>query len=187
MKTVELTCHNCGTRLEVDGPIAVCPACGTKSFLDDEHRTTTHNYVHIQRDEARIHESDRKEKIRVMELEYNERKERRNRKMILWIIIVAVAIIAISGVGVAINKKISQAQGKISAGNYRAYIEKDYEAVVQQFEEMGFTNIVVIDLDDAGLDFWNNEEVESISIAGETHFDGNDYFYPDDKVIIRYY
>ena len=56
-----------------------------------------------------------------------------------------------------------------------------------QFEELGFDNIVTIDLDDAGL-FWNKDgTVESVSTAGNSSFESIHYFYPTDKVIISYH
>ena len=188
MKTVELTCRNCGSLLEVEGKIAVCPSCGTRSFLDDENRTTTHNVVHIQRDEASLREIDRQEKIRIMELEYKERKEKRDKKIgLLCGVGIPVTLLVVILLAFGLNKWISESQGKISAGNYKDYVGKNYQAVVQQFEEMGFTNVVTIDLDDAGWDFWNDEEVESVTIAGDRRFESTNYFYPDAKVIIRYY
>ena len=64
MKTVKLTCQNCGANLDVKDNIAFCSYCGAKLIIDDENRTTTHNYnyTHIKRDEARIRENERKEK-----------------------------------------------------------------------------------------------------------------------------
>ncbi|MDO4618774.1 MAG: hypothetical protein Q4B31_04540 [Clostridia bacterium] len=88
---------------------------------------------------------------------------------------------------IGINKWTSQAQGKICAGYYDDYIGENYVAVVEQFEEMGFTNIVVIDLEDSGLAFWNEGEVKSVSIDSNNSFESINYFYPDDKVIIKYH
>ena len=66
MKTVKLTCQNCGANLDVKGNIAFCSYCGAKLVMDDENRTTTHNYhynyTHTKRDEARIRENERKDK-----------------------------------------------------------------------------------------------------------------------------
>ena len=156
MKTVKLTCQNCGANLDVKDNIAFCSYCGAKLVIDDENRTTTHNYnynyTHTKRDEARIRENERKEKVRLTELEYEERKDKRDNKigLICGLGIPLFIILAIL-LGFGINKWTSQAQGKICAGYYDDYIGENYEAVVEQFEEMGFTNIVTVDLDDAGL------------------------------------
>ena len=190
MKTVKLTCQSCGANLEVKENVAFCPYCGTTLLLDDENRTTTHNYniTHIKRDEARIRENERKETIRLQELEYEERKEKRNLKigLICGLGIPLFILLAIL-LGFGINKWTSQTEGKISAGYYDDYIGESYEAVVEQFEEMGFSNIVTVDLDDAGLAFWNEGKVKSVSIEGNDSFDTIHFFYPDDKVIIKYH
>ena len=52
---------------------------------------------------------------------------------------------------------------------------------------MGFTNIVTVDLDDAGLAFWNDGNVDSVSVDGNDSFEDVNYFYPDDKVIIKHH
>lgn len=46
--------------------IAFCSCCGAKLVIDDGNRTFTH------RDEARIRESEGKEKVRLKELENEE-------------------------------------------------------------------------------------------------------------------
>ena len=87
----------------------------------------------------------------------------------------------------SISGGVAKQQGKISAGNCSDYVDKNYEVVVMQFEELGFDNIVTIDLDDAGL-FWNEDgTVESVSIAGNSSFESIHYFHPTDKVIISYH
>lgn len=190
MKTIKLTCQNCGANLEVEDNIAFCAHCGAKLALDDENRTTTHNYNHtyIKRDEARIRENETIEKVRLQELEHEERQEKRDTKIGLIVGLgVPLFIILAILLGFGLNKGISEAQGKISAGYHEDYIGEDYEAVVKQFEEMGFENIVTIDLNDSGLAFWNDGKVKSVSIDGNDSFEDSSYFYPDDKVIIKYH
>ena len=128
------------------------------------------------------------ESIRLKELEYNERQEKRDTKigLICGLGIPLLIILAIF-LGFGINKVMAQAQGKISAGHHEDYIGENYEAVVKQFEEMGFKNIVTIDLDDSGLAFWNDGKVKSVSIEGNDSFEELSYFYPDAKVIIKYH
>ena len=190
MKTIKLTCQNCGANLEVEDGIAFCSHCGAKIVLDDENRTTTYNYNHTytKRDEARILETETMERMRTQELAHEERREKRDTKIGLIgglgiPLFIALAIL----LGFGLNKGISEAQGKISAGYHEDYIGESYEAVVQQFEEMGFTNIVTIDLEDSGLAFWNDGKVKSISIVGNDSFESTSYFHPDDKVIIKYH
>ena len=83
--------------------------------------------------------------------------------------------------------KVAESQGKISAGYYRDLIGEDYEMVEAHFEAAGFTNIELIDLDDAGLAFWNEGKVKTISVGGDTSFESTDYFDPDTKVVISYH
>lgn len=87
----------------------------------------------------------------------------------------------------SIKTKAAESQGKILAGYYGDFEDKNYESVVAHFEAAGFTNIELIDLDDLGIAFWNNGKVESVSIGGDTSFDSSDYFSPDAKVIISYH
>ncbi len=186
MKTVKLTCNNCGANLDIKDKIAFCSYCGTKLVVDDE--TITVHHIHTRRDEARIKDGERKERVRLKELEYDERKEKRNIKIGLFCgfgipVFIAIAIL----LGFGINKWTSLAQGKICAGYYGDYIGENYEAVIEQFEEMGFTNIVTVDLGDSGLAFWNDGKVKSVSIAGNDSFDSIHYFHLDDKVIIKYH
>ena len=85
------------------------------------------------------------------------------------------------------NEKKAISEGKINAGDYRDLIGQDYKTVKAHFEAAGFTNIELIDLDDAGLALWKNEKVEIISIGGDTSFDSTDFFEPDTKVVISYH
>ena len=66
-------------------------------------------------------------------------------------------------------------------------VGEDYKTVEAHFESAGFTNIELIDLNDSGVTFWNNEKVESISVGGNTRFNSSDYFQPDTKVVISYH
>ena len=81
MKAVNLICQNCGANLDVKENIAFCSYCGTKLAIHDGNRTITH------RDEARIRESERKEKVRLKELEKEETERKRDLKMQKWILI----------------------------------------------------------------------------------------------------
>lgn len=94
MQTTYLTCKNCNANLEIKDKIAFCPYCGSKLMIDDGNRTRTY----IRRDEAQIRESERKELIRLKELEYREKQRQRehNEKkwaIIIWLLIMAVCLI----------------------------------------------------------------------------------------------
>ncbi|MBE6734845.1 MAG: hypothetical protein E7563_05850 [Ruminococcaceae bacterium] len=88
MKTCN--CPNCGAAfdLNIDNiDFAFCPYCGTKFILDDYR--SSHRVI----DEARIREAETNERIRLKELEIEERKQ----KMKLFKIIVFV-VFAMAGV-----------------------------------------------------------------------------------------
>jgi hypothetical protein len=85
------------------------------------------------------------------------------------------------------NRKRSLEQGMISAGNTSDYIKKKYSAAESLLEAKGFTNIELIDLDDAGLFTNKKDTVESVTIDGTSSFSEDDYFYPTAHVIIAYH
>ena len=94
MQITYLTCKNCNANLEIKDKIAFCPYCGAKLMIDDGNRT--HTYV--RRDEAQIRESERKELIRLKELEYREKQRQREHNeqkwfWIGWAIFVAVCFL----------------------------------------------------------------------------------------------
>ena len=66
-------------------------------------------------------------------------------------------------------------------------VGEDYKTVEAHFRAAGFTNIELIDLDDAGIAFWNEGKVETISVGGDTSFDSLDFFDPNTKVVISYH
>ena len=120
-------------------------------------------------------------------LEYKKQKEKRDIKLSIICGLVLVAITIVVALGLKINQSVSLSQGKISAGEYENYIGENYQAVAEQFEEMGFENVVIIDLKETGLSSGKDGEVKNISINGNDCFVKANYFYPDEKVIIKYY
>lgn len=84
------------------------------------------------------------------------------------------------------HKAQMEAMGKISVGYHSDYEKENYQFVITQFEDMGFTNIETIDLDDAG--FRKKEDtVATVSIGGITDFSDDDYFDLSDRVVITYH
>lgn len=59
--------------------------------------------------------------------------------------------------------------------------------VEAHFEATDFIDIGLIDLDDAGISFWKNGEVETISVGGNASVDSADRFEPDTRVVISYH
>ena len=193
MKTKPIVCPCCGGKIDVNiqgRDNVFCSYCGTQIYLDQEKRehtinrntnknvninkTFTHTEVHIDQAEVlRCKNEDNSEKraVRVMAWAFGS---------VLVMILALVLFFSIRG-------SISKAQGKISAGDYNDLIGQHYKSVVAHFEAAGFTNIEVIDLNDAGIAIWNEEKVASISIGGDTSFESVDWFYPDTKVVITYH
>ena len=85
------------------------------------------------------------------------------------------------------NDYVSKNQGKIRAGFYRDYLNQKYEVVEEQIKAAGFTNIEIINLDDPGFLGSRKGKVQSVSIAGNSHFESSNWFFPDDIVIISHY
>ncbi len=86
-----------------------------------------------------------------------------------------------------VERSRMESMGFISAGRYTDYEKENFDVVKKQFEDMGFTNIELIDLDDAGIINNKADTVQSVSIKGNSSFERDDYFSPDDRVIISYH
>ena len=78
-------------------------------------------------------------------------------------------------------------EGKIHAGSNEDYEGKDYQLAVTTLEALGFTNIQLVDLNDSGIAFWNNNKVVSVSINGVTNFGNGSWFDTDVPIIISYH
>ena len=66
------------------------------------------------------------------------------------------------------------------------YEGENYQVVEAEFESLGFKNIKLIDLDDAGL-FKKENEVKDISINGDKYFDSSDVYDPETATVIISY
>ena len=180
MRIIELTCPNCKGSLEMKisdvTKSAYCPYCGQRFLIDDEKKEYTININRKITDEAAI--------LREVN---NDKKDKRDSRQIFIILgvllIIPVLILSI----LFFNNSINQSQGKINAGYYKDLIGKDYEVVEAHFEAAGFTNIELVDLDDAGLAFWIEGKVDTITVGGNTSFETIDWFDPSTKVVISYH
>ncbi len=194
MKTVNLTCQNCGANLDVKDNIAFCSYCGAKLVIDDENRTTTHNYnynyTHTKRDEARIRENDRKEKVRLQELENEEKQKKRDHKQIFFIFGILIFIMLFS-VGMSIyytnleKPKDGEIKMPCSMSDYKG---EQYEEVVQELEDLGFYNIETAQKKDLVTGWITKDgEVYKVSINGDSDFDEGDIFSEDAEVVVTYH
>lgn len=194
MKLHKMTCPNCDGMLEMkvsnDADYIFCPYCGQQFFVDEDKKTCTINQnininKHIKIDKT-VHSryTDDAEVIKA------QSKDKENKRA--WIALIVCAVIAL-GIPFGmltkfdIEEKQAEKAGKICAGFYKDYEGEKYEAVVAQFEAMGFKHIDTIDLEDSGIAFWKNETVQTVSVAGNSSFDSTDYFYTTDPVIITYH
>ena len=184
IKTIE--CPYCGASIEVDiqGRDSVfCNYCGKQMALKDENSITKN--ININKD-IKIHKryTDDADVIRAQ----TEAKKDKNDLITFAAIMGALALMAALCLGVpALIKTGNEISGNISAGFYRDLLGEDYKTVEAHFSAAGFKNIELIDLNDAGIAFWNEGKVETISVGGDTSFDILDFFDPNTKVVISYH
>ncbi len=190
MKLHELTCPKCQGSLDIkidDRKYIHCPYCGQMFSVDNGKREYTINKnININKNITHTQRNINDAEI------IKARNEATETKICVFLLIIFVGLIIFGFIYIVRNGSIetedsAMETGKISAGSYSDYIDTDYEAVVEQFELLGFTNITTIDLKDSGFALWENGKVESISIGGDSHFGRNDYFYPDTIIIIKYH
>lgn len=69
-----------------------------------------------------------------------------------------------------------------------AFISKNYQDVVQQLKNAGFTNIETVPADDMIVGFLHDEgDVKEVSVNGETSFLSNDKFPANAEIIVTYH
>lgn len=192
MKLHKLNCPNCNGSLDMkitEGTTAVyCPYCGQQFHIDDEHKKYTHTKnININKNiNQYIHNryTDDADVIRAT-------NEANKEKWAIWQYLIVLAIPIVLLVSIfscdSIKTTRSKNQGKIQAGYYEDLIGENYQTVEAHFEAAGFINIELIDLDDAGVAFWNDGKVEMISVGGDTSFNSSDWFDPETKVVISYH
>lgn len=193
MKLKKLNCPSCNGELDIklnnENNFIFCPYCGQKFFVDTgkKERTVNKN-ININKNVNYTRKSiDEADVIRAK----TEAKEKKNG----WIFMIVCFFILVLDIGFLFfmahleEKEEMQAiaDGKLQPGIYSDYEDKNYEAVVEQFELMGFKNVSSVDLDDAGIAIWKSGKVESVSIGGKSNFSGSDYFDPNDPVIVSYH
>ena len=179
-----LKCPECKANLEIEDGLhtCFCKYCGCQIILDEEKQEYTINKnININKT---VRHTDDAEIIRA-ENEARESSRGFKQFLIIWGLLIAFIIIGV--VGFKIHGAMAQRDGKINAGYYKDLIGKDYETVEAHFEAAGFTDIQLIDLDDSGISFWTDGNVDTISIGGDTDFESTDWFYPDTKVVISYH
>ncbi len=186
MKVKSLKCPECGANLEIEEGRSFwfCQYCGRKIMPDDEKQEYTYNENVNKTINIHKRYTDDADIIRAKS---EASKDSRDFKQLL-ILFGLLFLIPISiFLGLHINEIVAKNEGKISAGYYRDLIGEDYQTVEAHFEAAGFTNIELIDLNDSGIAFWNEGKVKTISVGGDTAFEGTDWFAPETKVVISYH
>lgn len=196
MKLVSLRCPNCYANVNTeigDRSTFFCPYCGSKIYVDDDVKRVEVNTNQTYRkiDEARILESENKKAIEFKRLAHKERKHKWEAiETIALLLFAALLLGALSLMGISYDKEEKEMieQGKIQVGvSYEHFEGEKYEAVVKELNARGFTNIEIIDLDDAGWFRNKADTVKSVSINGDAYFGSSTYFFPTDKVIITHH
>lgn len=182
MRVTTLRCRNCGAYIEVPNPnmqMCYCQYCGSQNWIDNGNRTIHKCIERHDVDEAAIIKA--KTEYRNIHLKWLS-------GFLLGLVVVVFYVWLFWDLGsYERDAKNAEEAGKITAGNSNDYEGENYESVEKTLKKLGFTNVTSIDLDDSGLKFWTNKEVESVSIDGDTSFDKYDYYEPDTTVIIKYH
>lgn len=198
MKTYQLECPSCGAAINaenIDQKKAVyCTYCGRLILLDDEVKRVEVKYHKTYTNEARVKESEAKERIREKELEYKERENKRNYwKELLAPLISIGAILLFFAFWSLIpsiflkEDKLDENELKISA-DAESYHGENYEQVVRELEDMGFTNVDTMRQEDLVLGWLTKDgEVAKVSINGDTDFAEGDVFPKDANVVVTYH
>lgn len=131
------------------------------------------------------YKKDEKEKC-VKEKLSGKRKESNNAVVVIFLLFL-VGICFLLLYDLESEERKAKLEGKITAGCYEDYEGENYEDVKEKFEEFGFENIETVDLKDSSIFIWKNNKVDSVSIGGNDEFNEDDYFYDDEKVIIKYH
>lgn len=192
MRKVQLTCNNCGAKLDVKENIAFCSYCGEKLLIDDGNKTITHNYnyTHVKRDEAHIRESERKEKVRLQELQNEEKQRQRDHRTIYFIFAILIFVMLFSiGMSIYYSYTESPKDGEIkmpcAASDYKG---EQYEEVIQELEDLGFYNIEIAEKKDLITGWITKEDsVYKVSINGDSSFAEGDIFPKDAEVMVTYH
>ena len=182
MKLEGMVCPKCRSPLSFtdDKDYCFCSYCGTQVYKSADF---TQNYTYRKVDEARIKEAEVKKEIEMAKLKASNRLDK---TFLIYIICFAAFILIMLGQHF-VSATLNERKGLISAGSYKDYTYENYDVVYKQFEAMGFTNIELVDLDDAGVLTGEVDTVKSVSIGGDDSFTDFDYFSKDEKVTIIYH
>lgn len=195
MKLENVECPVCGAGLDMNinnTNTIFCPYCGSQLVVDRNESVTTKKII-IQKeikihtrytDDADVLEAKLKDK-------QNERKYKYKKIYILGSLLCLSILAFWMGIIVIFDKaeeKKAISSGQIKVGMSSSDLEgKKYEGIKEKLEAQGFSNITLIDLQDADMDENEPDTIESVTINGDVHFYSTKYYDPDAKIIISYH
>lgn len=108
------------------------------------------------------------------------------RGVVIIVVVCVLLLLAVAGGGSSDEESHDgQVQPPVSSSSAE---DKNYEDVVLQFEDAGFTNVTAENEEDL-VTGWIHDEgsVEEVSINGDTEYATSDWYEPDAKVVVRYH
>lgn len=196
MKLYQLICPACGATVEIeeDRKSMFCTYCGSQIHVKDGIKrveiTKNVNYHKTYTDEAKIREHERKEKIMLKQMEYEDREKRRNDRSLFYIMGMLI-LLALFCFGMsyfweqATMPAVDEVKLPFSASDLNG---ENYEQVVADLENAGFSDITVTKQEDLITGFLTKEgSVEKVSINGDSDYDKGDIFPEKAKVIVIYH
>lgn len=192
----QLSCPSCGATVEIEQnrKSMFCAYCGNQIHLDDGIKrvqiTKNINYHEIYTDEAKIRESQRKERIQLKQIECEDNEKKRNDKTV-FLCIGLLMLITLFSFGMAryyeeaAKPDENEIRIPFSANDLEG---ENYEIVISDIENAGFSNISTRTQADLVTGIITKEgTVERVSINGDSDFDEDDIFPKDAKVVVIYH
>lgn len=194
MKLQKLSCPNCNGLLNMElvkeSDYIFCPYCGEHFYIkNDKKEHTLNKNISLNKNIYHV-----KRKIDDTEIEKAKASAKEIKYILFFVMIMLILMFGPSEINSFKEKidakkeaKKEEQAGKINIGSHYDYEEENYEFVVAEMQALGFKDIELIDLDDAGFFKNNANTVKSISVNGNSKFTNQNYFYITDKVIITYH
>lgn len=196
MKMYQLNCPSCGATVEIeqDRKSMFCTYCGNQIYVDDGVKrveiTKNINCHKTYTDEAKIRENERKERIQLKQMEYEDKEKKRNDKTV-FLCIGLLMLIALFSFGMAhyYEEAAKPNEDEICIPFSSNDLEgKNFESVITDLKNAGFSDITTKKQADlvTGL-ITKSGSVESVSINGDFDFDTDEIFPKDAKVVVIYH
>lgn len=185
MKLISMRCPECNGSIDINcnqRKYIFCPYCGSQIAVDRENEVeiTINKNISITKTKRNIDDA------KISKAKYKGLNELFGNIGMLFIVIVCFAVMIMAVIFEHIEKKDNLELGKVSVGSSSEYEGQNYEVVLKSFENMGFEDVEVIDLNDAGLTK-KEDCVDKVSISGNDTFSSDDYFYKSEPVLITYH